>query len=730
MCPSGLALHHPAAELLLDYATQGCPAKTGKQWSKQEVAEAVKHGNHSSAEVETARIQFRAEALEKQSLGQCVIVNWDDIKDSPPAEMKVSPLSAVPHKSRLWRAILDLSYSLRLEDNTEIPSVNEATTKTGPSGAVNQLGHSLQRIIHAFATAPKDAKVFSAKWDIKDGFWRVAARDGEEWNFCYVLPRADGDPIQIVVPTSLQMGWIESPTYFCAASETARDVSVDYIETPVGTLPPHKFEYHTKSAPEFQALPSNSSGANDDLRYLVEVYVDDFIGIAIPTSKEQLDHVSRGIMHGIHDVFPPDDDAANDAISYKKVLKGESQWALIKDILGFTFDGDAKTLWLEESKRDALVTILKGWIRSARDTSAGIPFKEFQSVVSKIRHAFIAIPAGKGLLSPCNDLLRIEPNFVYLHRNKLLLDALKGIRTLLTICVTLPTKCSQLVQDWPDFIGVKDASKYGVGGIIIGEKEACVPTVFRMEWPKDIQYRLVNESNPSGDITNSDLEMAGMLMLFCIMEDVCGDLQDKHLALYSDNSPTVSWVRRLAARSMVAAQLVRALALRLKVAGASPLTPLHIAGSKNAMTDIPSRSFGSNHKWHCTSNEELLTLFNSTFPLPNQASWTVYQPSLEISTRVISILRTRDSTLAEWNRLPSPGSFIGAVGSAMSTLWEWTLTFRTAPSSNTESDASLALQHALEGDSTVADAKSELQQSVRLSQPLARRLRWPQGGTL
>ena len=269
----------------------------------------------------------------------------------------------------------------------------------------------------------------------------------------------------------------------------------------------------------------------------MEVYVDDYIGIAIPTSREQLDHVSRGIMHGIHDVFPPDDDAANDAISYKKVLKGESQWALIKDILGFTFDGDAKTLWLEEPKRDALVTILKGWIRSARDTSAGIPFKEFQSVVSKVRHAFIAIPAGKGLLSPCNELLRIEPNFVYLHRDKMLLDALlKGIRTLLTTCVTLPTKCSQLVADWPDFVGVKDASKYGVGGVIFGEKMACVPTVFRLKWPQDIQDRLVSESNPSGDITNSDLEMAGLLLLFCIMEDVCGDLQDKHLALYSDNS--------------------------------------------------------------------------------------------------------------------------------------------------------------------------------------------------
>ena len=106
-------------------------------------------------------------------LGPMSIINWDDIKDNPPAEMKVSPLSAVPHKSRLWRAILDLSYSLRLDAEKVIPSVNESSTKTGHSGAVNQLEHLLQRIIHTFATVPEDAKVFSAKWDVKDGFWRV-----------------------------------------------------------------------------------------------------------------------------------------------------------------------------------------------------------------------------------------------------------------------------------------------------------------------------------------------------------------------------------------------------------------------------------------------------------------------------------------------------------------------------------------------------------------------------
>jgi hypothetical protein len=40
-----------------------------------------------------------------------------------------------------------------------------------PQGALNQLDHTLSRIIHAFAKAKEDAKIFMARWDIKDGFW-------------------------------------------------------------------------------------------------------------------------------------------------------------------------------------------------------------------------------------------------------------------------------------------------------------------------------------------------------------------------------------------------------------------------------------------------------------------------------------------------------------------------------------------------------------------------------
>jgi hypothetical protein len=59
-------------------------------------------------------------------------------------------------------------------------------------------------------------------------------------------------------------------------------------------------------------------------------------------------------------------------------------------------------MWLEAAKRETLLTILKGWIRAGRRGTAGIPFKEFESVTAKLHHAFTCIPAGIGLLSPCN----------------------------------------------------------------------------------------------------------------------------------------------------------------------------------------------------------------------------------------------------------------------------------------------------------------------------------------
>ena len=280
---------------------------------------------------------------------------------------------------------------------------------------------------------------------------------------------------------------------------------------------------------------------------------------------------------------------------------------------------------------------------------------------------------------------------VHLHANTNLLNAVKDCRTFLRETIASP---------------------------IVGERKGMPPTVFRLQWPEDITRNIISEDNPNGTLMNSDLEMAGLLMLWLVMEDAC-NVTDAHVAMFSDNSPTVHWVQRLAAKhSEVAMQLIRALALRLQLAKASPLTPMHVAGVNNSLTDIPSRSFGSDVAWHCKTDNDLLTLFNSTFPLPTQASWNVYHISSEIATRVISILRMKAFTADEWRRLPRKGGYIGTIGSPMSTLWEWTHTFNKRHT-NTEYVPCLDLPPAFEWEHMADGSKYALERSIALSQPLA-----------
>ena len=89
-------------------------------------------------------------------------------------------------------------------------------------------------------------------------------------------------------------------------------------------------------------------------------------------------------MHGIHDVFSPDNNDNEDMISEKKMKKGEGLYDIKKTLLGFDFNGNAKTMWLELAKHKKLLTILKGWIRTGTQGSAGIPFSNFESTISKL----------------------------------------------------------------------------------------------------------------------------------------------------------------------------------------------------------------------------------------------------------------------------------------------------------------------------------------------------------
>jgi hypothetical protein len=158
---------------------QGCPVDTGPSWSRDQLKSAIQYGAHASAMTPDSIKQLLSKVQEKLSLHQVTLVPWASIQHDPPMHLKISPIAMVPHKSQKFWVILDLSFSCCDNTGRQIPSINSTTVKTAPSGSIDQLGHALQRIIHAFAAAPPADPIFMAKWDIKDGFWRLDCGEGE-----------------------------------------------------------------------------------------------------------------------------------------------------------------------------------------------------------------------------------------------------------------------------------------------------------------------------------------------------------------------------------------------------------------------------------------------------------------------------------------------------------------------------------------------------------------------
>ena len=101
-----------------------------------------------------------------------------------------------------------------------------------------------------------------------------------------------------------------------------------YADMPVGSITPHKFLHHTQTHADYKTLPVLTE--NDELYYMLEVFVDDFIKLAIPVAQSQLDHLASTTMAGVQDVFPPHPKSTLDPISEKKLIKGDGEWAPVK----------------------------------------------------------------------------------------------------------------------------------------------------------------------------------------------------------------------------------------------------------------------------------------------------------------------------------------------------------------------------------------------------------------
>ena len=211
-------------------------------------------------------------------------------------------------------------------------------------------------LIYTVTTTPDNqGPVLFSKLDIKDGYWQMVIDPDNKWNFAYMLPKLSHDePMQLVMPSCLQMGWCKSASYFCAASKTSRDIGDTLSLAPIGSLPLHPLEHHlVPPAVDMNHAPYTLTDTNQHTTFLhlLEVYIDNFIQLTQTTSKTQLLYLSCALLHAIHSIFPSPSVTSGteeDPVAMKKLLQVTASGKLAKNCLVgcLTVLGNAQNYWL------------------------------------------------------------------------------------------------------------------------------------------------------------------------------------------------------------------------------------------------------------------------------------------------------------------------------------------------------------------------------------------------
>jgi hypothetical protein len=469
MAPAACVNFHPFAETLKQWET-GVPVDCGKPWAWDVIEAAVAKGAHKSATTAESIALIAEDVAYQVAAGYAQIISWEELCRLRPTSLKVSPLAVVPQRNRRGRMILDLSFAVRRlrtkgrkrsrdDDIILQPSVNNTTVQMAPEEPVKELGNVLPRILDFMAKVPPEEHVHFSKMDLADGYWRMVVEPESRWNFAYVMPSDPGTPMRLVVPSALQMGWNESPAYFCATTETARDVAQTWIDQKK-KQPKHPMEPFT--TPTEPARQQTSSGASHQMS---SVYVDDFLLAAVEDSSGTLlKRTARATLHAIHSVFPPPRSTgmldAKDPVSEKKLAKGDARWATGKEILGYWLDGTARTVQLPADRAADLLKEVKRILKKPR-----VPLKRFRSIAGRLQHAARILPSARSFFTPLNQALRGSPTFVGLSRHGEVRPALLDVATVIKDLASRPTHVHELIQGTLDYTGYCDASAFGAGGV-------------------------------------------------------------------------------------------------------------------------------------------------------------------------------------------------------------------------------------------------------------------------
>jgi hypothetical protein len=398
MHPQPLAKVHPITPTLKE-CRHGIPVECGPDWKWDVITAAVNHSPHPTAQTQDSIALFEEDIKYQVKVGFCKVYQWDDLQKLRPANLKISPVAIVPQVGRCGRIILNPSFPVYQELNGVITitqdSMNDTTVLQAPSASVKEIGRVLPHLVHYMRDTPAGLHILFCKLDISNGFWRFIVREEDSFNFAYVLPQREGEPVRIVVPLAVQMGWVESPPLFCTVTESAQDLTQHLVDTNVD-LPLHLLE----AKMNIQHVPLRAHA--DVPSKLLQVYVNNFCYASMEAKDGyHIPWICRASIHGIHLFFPQpkvtEHVDGKEPISDPKLEKGDGNFTSDKEMIGFIFDGINQTAHLPPAKAAEYIKETHQILHQK-----SIPLKAFQTLVGKLQHAFIILPAAQGFFTPIN----------------------------------------------------------------------------------------------------------------------------------------------------------------------------------------------------------------------------------------------------------------------------------------------------------------------------------------
>jgi hypothetical protein len=509
---------------------------------------------------------------------------------------------------------------------------------------------------------PEHGPVHLIKVNIAHGFYCIWLNVHDIPKLAVAIPTLYGEEPLLALPLVLPMGWTESPPYFCAATKTVTDVTNRRLANH-WKPPPHRLEELAARQPEesletettvnaaakcvplaILTRPHNRRTRQRPLQK-TDVFVEGFEAMA-QGDKRQLSKVRHTLLHNLDEVLQKmdalDDEHRKEPASTKKLKQGDACWNTWKLMLGWIIDTILLTLELPQHRKDRLQAILSEVPRSQKRTSV----KKWQQIVGEFCAMAIAILGSRGLFSLLQEALQHQSDGrIRLSRG--VHNTLDYLRWLANDPAIRPTKLYEIVpQSDPELLGAQDASGDGMGGVwfpastslaerpVTGSAakssttDSTGPLLWLAKFEADITRDLVSYQNPSGTITNSDLELAASL----VQHDIAAhgfDIRERTIASGSGNTPTVAWQSKGSTTPILAPAYLLCLQALHQCFHRYHSSAFFVPGKLNAMADDCSRL------WHLT-DAELLSHFE--FHYPQTASWRLVHPPPVMLSSVTSAL--------------------------------------------------------------------------------------------